>query len=210
MLIFDTKRLRLLGKKWRNHLSEYPIPFVTEVLQMAGIVHFSKDIPEIYIMRAAARGKAVHLSCEMIDLNRECGTSDFQPYVDAYLDFKAQENFTPTLIEHEIRGESRGMRFVGRCDRTGILHGKETVLDIKTSSVPSKSWPIQTSAYALGLWGTGYSEIKSRAVVHLRKTGKYKLFIYDNPIDDLVWEEALTETYRQMMSGVKLPSEFRK
>jgi len=113
------------------------------------------------------------------------------------------------LIEHEIRGEHAGMRYVGMCDRTGVIEGKEFVLDIKTSYAPEKSWPIQLAAYARGMWGANYSRAYGRAVLHLKKTGKYRLLIYSDYLDDAVWEAALTMAHWKIRNGAKLTSTLR-
>jgi hypothetical protein len=71
------------------------------------------------------------------------------------------------LIEYRAVGCVQELRFGFCVDRLGMVNGARILLDLKTSSKPSRSWPIQTVAYALGL---GCFEVR-RAVVHMAKDG---------------------------------------
>jgi hypothetical protein len=162
---------------------------VSEVLQLSGISDFS-GIPEYMLSRARERGEIVHNACEALDKGQEVSSdcSKYFGYVAAYRQFKLDYDFSPTLVEYEIRGEN----WCGRCDRVGDIEGKEWVLDLKASYEPSLSWRVQTAAYAIGLWGEKYRKSKNkRAVVHLHEDASYDLLIYEDPIDELLWKVAL-------------------
>lgn len=191
--------------------SELAIPFVTETLEMAGIVDVSafSRIPATVLEKARERGNIVHRCTEAIDRGEAYDAADYAGYIEAYQTFKRERSFVPLLIEHEIRGSIDGMRFVGMCDRVGYLNGVETVIDIKSSYKPASSWPIQTAAYAWGMWGEFHRESRKRAVVFLKKTGEYELLVHNQHSDNVIWKFALAITYWKMRHGEKLRSKLR-
>lgn len=57
------------------------------------------------------------------------------------------------------------------------------ILDLKTSAKPSKTWPLQGSAYAYMARQSGY-DIKSIHFLHLNRHGKKPhLYVYDDQFD---------------------------
>lgn len=178
------------------------IPWVTDVLVIAGVVDFG-NAPDWALMRARRRGKVVDAACLAFDKGEPVNPNvkEFLNYLHAWREFKRDHKVEIESFGEEIRGECNGLRFVGYCDRIAVIDGRRTMLDIKSTYKPSKSWPLQLSAYALGKWGENYSLDKYRANVHLKKEGKYKLVWQENPEDDQKWVEALTKAHRMIESG---------
>jgi hypothetical protein len=165
------------------------IPSVTQVLALSGISDVSRIPPHI-LERAAAIGTAVHVACELLDqddLDLESVDPQLTGYVLAYQKFRVETGFVPELVEHRAVGVLSGLYYGFCVDRLGYLNGERIILDLKTSSKPYPSWPIQTVAYALGL---GCGEVR-RAAVKLAKDGSYQLLEHADVHDAHTWEAAL-------------------
>lgn len=177
------------------------VPSVTQVLSLAGISDVS-GIPAHILERARDIGTQVHVATELLDQD-DLDIDSLDPqiigYVAAYQKFRTETSFTPDFIEH--RGVSQLYRYGFCIDRIGQLEGKATILDLKTSSRPQKSWQIQTAAYALGL---GQFSEYERAVVHLAKDGTYKLLRHEESGDDSIWSSALIVAHWKLKNGTKL------
>lgn len=151
---------------------------VTHVLYpFSGLQAIDPDI----VANAARRGTKVHQICEgIVQGLGEIGVDDETwGYVESFkkwwgdgLDVAAmEERFWDD--ELHITGQ---VDFIIR-EETGL-----TIVDIKTSSRPSKTWQAQGSAYAYLAKKTGY-DINKIIFLHLNKHGKEPK-LYEYPIDD--------------------------
>jgi hypothetical protein len=124
-------------------------PGVTTVLKVAGL------IDDQWCTEAARRrGSAVHAACHYLDEDdlpeSWLESSPHAGYVRAWLKFKVQTGFRPSLIEHRVFHKKLG--YCGTLDRAGSFRSSEpsepdTVLDIKTGE--AQRWHrIQLAAYA--------------------------------------------------------------
>lgn len=152
--------------------------------------------PEI-VARAAQRGTKVHKICEaIIEGLGELGIDDeTRPYVES---FKKWWNKGHDVIEIERRFWCDRLCVTGQIDL--IINTSEglAIVDLKTSSAPSKTWKAQGSAYAYLAKKAGL-DIKKIYFLHLLKTGK-EAKIHEYPVDDgfffsifRVWEHFFGE-----------------
>jgi hypothetical protein len=182
------------------------IPSVSQVLELSGISDVS-GVPEHLLRRAAERGTAVHLACEYLDeddLDLESLTPEVMPYVVAYQKFREDYHFKAELIEHQMIGESEGLRYGMRFDRVGTFNGEERILlDIKTASRAQSSWTIQTAAYVLGFSAVDTHQAPGRAVVHLAKDGSYRVLLHTLDSDFDIWRSALMVAHWRLANGAK-------
>lgn len=132
-------------------LSGVVLPSITQVLQITGIVDFSK-VPPMILAASQQFGTACHKATELYDL----GTLDFatldealRPYLDNWIYFKEKYGFKPLIIEKPMA--SRIYRFAGTPDRLGEIDGKQVIVEIKTSYELSKATALQTAAQGI-LW----------------------------------------------------------
>ncbi len=133
-------RLDAEHKYW---LGEKELISVTTALKEAGLIDTTWFTPE-----AAERGTAVHLACEQMDL----GTLNYRPissehlgFLDAYARFFAEAKPVWSTVEEQVCDATVG--YAGTLDRSGLLNGVWTVLDIKTG--PPAPWHgLQLAAYA--------------------------------------------------------------
>jgi hypothetical protein len=151
---------------------------VTQVLYpFSGLQNLDQDI----IMHAAERGSKVHKICEGIVAGLgEIGVEDETwGYVES---FKLWWNLGVHVIEVEKRFWDDDLQVTGQIDF--IINTPEglAIVDIKTSSRPSKTWPVQGAAYAYLAKRAGY-DIKKIFFLHLNKHGKEPK-LYEYAIDD--------------------------
>jgi len=162
------------------------IPSVTQVLEEAGLCDLS-GIPEAVLERKRLIGSEVHQACQFIDEGADVEVDEaVQPYVYAYEAFLTDTGFKPTLIEHQMVANVRGMHYGMTLDRVGTIGQQEWLLDLKTSYDRQDHWPIQTAAYSVGIAHEG-----KRGVLWLRKSGKYELIEHTDADDAELFLAAL-------------------
>jgi len=136
--------------------------------------------PEI-VAHAAERGTKVHKICEGIiqGLGEISVDDETKPYVES---FKKWWEKGHEVLFMERRFWCDDIGITGQVDL--ILNTAEglAIVDLKTSSQPSKTWPAQGSAYAYLAKKSGL-DIKKIFFLHLLRTGN-EARVYDYPIDD--------------------------
>jgi len=133
------------------------------------------------LAHAAARGTKVHKICEGIvsGLGDIGVDEETRPYVESFQKWweKGVE-----VIEMEKRFWDDVNQITGQVDLIINTPDGLAVVDIKTSSRPSKTWQAQGSAYAYLAKLVGY-DIKKIFFLHLSKHGKEPKII-EYPVDD--------------------------
>lgn len=168
------------------------IPSVTQVLKGAGLVNLD-FVNEDLLAEKADLGKKVHLTTELFDngtLDIDFLHPTLKAYLDSWIKFKADFNFTPTDIELQLFHKL--YRFAGRVDRVGLANGVLTLVDIK-SGIHTKTHAIQTAAYTL-LYNQDKKkgeQIKKRFTVYVKPEG-YKVEENKGANDQNIFLAALT------------------
>lgn len=108
-----------------------------------------RSIPIEVLANACERGTKVHGYCNAIleglwipDIEPE-----YKPYVDAFEKWLNERK--PKILSVSKRLYDDVKRFTGEFDLIVELDGAPYILDIKTSSAPSKAWPVQLAAYEM-------------------------------------------------------------
>jgi hypothetical protein len=151
---------------------------VTNVLYpFSGLQSIDADILE----HAAERGTKVHKICEGIMAGLgEIGVEDETwGYVES---FKKWWEKGVDLVLMEERFWDDDLELTGQVDMIIKTEEGLAIVDIKTSSKPSKTWEAQGSAYAYLAKKSGY-DIKKIFFLHLNKHGKEPK-LYEYPVDD--------------------------
>jgi len=147
---------------------------VTTVLYpFSGLQHINQDV----LAYAAERGTKVHQICEAIASGLgEIGVDDETwGYVES---FKQWWNQGIDVVEMEKRFWDDELHITGQVDFIIKTGDGLAIVDLKTSSRPSKTWQVQGSAYAFLAKNAGYN-ITKIIFVHLNKHGKApKLYEY--------------------------------
>lgn len=148
------------------------LPRVTEILQpFSGYDSVDPGI----LMRAAARGTRVHAICageakgawvpdSMIE-------AELLGYVQSYRKWKEAQVKSFLLIEKRFQDEVAG--FTGQLDfLVEGSDGRTYLVDLKTSSRPQKTYPLQMAAYKYLLEQHGI-EVFGTILVYLDKEGEF-------------------------------------
>jgi len=140
-----------------------------------------RDIDPSVVAHAAERGTKVHKICEAIASGvPPLGIEDeVWGYVES---FKKWFETADPIVEMEKRFWCDDLQVTGQVDFILDTPDGLAIIDLKTSSQPSKTWMAQGSAYAYLAKKAGY-DIKKVYFVHLNKHGKPPK-VYDYPMDD--------------------------
>ncbi len=174
------------------------LPSVTQLL--APIKPDFSMVPRDTLEAKRALGVAVHLACELDDLE-ELDDDSTDPgvmaYVAAWRRFKVET--AATVLANERRLFHPTLRFAGTVDRVAdISLGRDAarsvwVLDLKTGDEPHPSYGVQLAGYALLLNAAAASvpAVFRRGTVHLRDDGTYRLHSFNNPNDEAAFMACL-------------------
>jgi hypothetical protein len=137
---------------------------ITRILALAGVTDFSWVDEE-----ARWRGSEVHRMAELHDKGRLASCPErLDGYMHALCAFEEQTGFIPTHIEHKVQSKVLGIR--GRIDRAGLMKGKRTIVDFKTSAInPAVGLQLVLGGHLLnGAW-------HQRIAVQLKPDGTYSM-----------------------------------
>lgn len=136
---------------------------------------------------------------------------------EAWAEFRRETGFNPRIIEEQYIAEVNGMSYGLTVDREGIMGGRPTIVEIKTTVNVERWFAIQTAGYALGVpnpeeRASGYMSprhlfaFRRRIVVQLFEDGSYKKHDFKEPGDAEVFISSLHVTRWKLDHGTK----FRK
>ncbi len=146
-----------------------------------------KAIPLEILVKASTRGTKIHEYCTtymrnlwVMDIEPE-----YLPYFDAFRQWFREE--VDHVVHTSVRLYDDVKRFTGEFDMIVKLKNSSafSLIDIKTSSSPSKAWPIQLAAY-VDLCRTNGYQVDRHFNLHLKRK------------KEAVWEE--TEGKKVMIS----------
>ncbi len=151
---------------------------VTNILYpFSGLDKIDVDI----VAHAAERGTKVHKICEgIISGIGEVGVDDETwGYVES---FKKWWEKGVEVVKMEERFWDDDLCITGQVDLIIKIDEHLVIVDLKTSSRPSKTWPAQGAAYAYLARKSGY-DVRRIFFLHLNKHGKEPK-MYEYPVDD--------------------------
>lgn len=136
--------------------------------------------PEI-VAHAAERGTKVHKICEgIVQGLGELGVDEeTRPYVESFKQWW-QKGWDVVMIEKRFWCDK--LQLTGQVDFIIRTPDGLAIVDMKTSSKPSDTWPAQGSAYAYLAKEAGH-DIKKIFFLHLLKSGR-EAKTYEYPVDD--------------------------
>lgn len=156
---------------------------VTEALAIAGLVDFSGINQEI-LDAASERGRLVHAWTAAFDLVStdsvkeaifdSAPTEVMTPYIDAFMQFRQDCDYVPTLVEHSMASERWG--FAGTLDRYCQVNGENAIVDLKTGAAVQDWVGLQLAGYEILLKDTqNIDDHIKRYSLRLGGDGKYNL-----------------------------------
>jgi PD-(D/E)XK nuclease superfamily len=136
---------------------------VTDVLEpFSGL----QNVPAHILNKAAVRGTYVHDRIDAI-VNGMGFRGPLAPEWEGYVTSFLKWNSDPTGFHKPLRFFCDELKITGECD---AIYGESVLIDFKTSAQESKSWKLQTSAYAYLARKAGYA-VNMTWVIHLNKDG---------------------------------------
>ncbi len=156
------------------------VPSVTQIL--SPMLDFSMVRQDVLI-RAQQLGTAVHRMTELYDkddLDIDSLSGELRPYLSGWIRFKTECEFEPATIETRIYHPLHG--FSGTSDRTGLIRGRMSVIDIKKMATLGPVIGIQLAAYQ-ALHSLDGPKILDRYALGLRQDGTYRLKPYADRLD---------------------------
>lgn len=182
---------------WHNNVQ---VPGVTSILSpLKDYSMVDKDV----LAAASERGKYVHLCTELYDrdeLDLESPDLLHRGYVEAWVKFRRETGFIPTVIEQKVFHPTHF--YAGTLDREGYFSfGPEKddlfTLDIKTvSGKLTNEVGIQLIAYQearrIELTKANAPTPTKRIAIQLREDGTYRRYNYESKNDFAVFLSLLT------------------
>lgn len=169
-----------------------PVPGVTSVLDP---LQKLDDIPPEVLAAAAEFGTHVHQACHLHnldDLDWDALDPRLAVYVEGYRNFLADTGFH--VVHSEKRVGSKRCGYAGTLDLFGVLRGRPSMIDIKSTAALPRTVGPQTAAYSEALTETTGEKAKARYCLHLGPhlgARAYKLVELKNPQDFTVFVSAL-------------------
>ena len=164
------------------------VPSVSEITRFISREVYG-DVVQFRLDHAADRGQKVHRACEQLDrFNSVEVTTDIEPYVRAYIQFRKDMKPQWSKIEHAMHSPALG--FAGTIDRYGNMTEKRVILDIKSSyKVEKPMVTAQLNGYDI-LCEENELPVDELWILHLKPDGTYKLI--QIPIDATTFMACLT------------------
>jgi len=155
------------------------IKCVSNIVHANGLSDFSMIDP-VHLQWTMARGKAIHLACELYDngnLDESTIDDEVMPYFEGWVKYIEKEKPVFTGIERRVY--SKLWQYCGTVDRIT----DNTIKDIKTvNTVSGLSCKAQTALYQIAYEEETGIKIKQREVIHL-VPGDYKIITYKDKSD---------------------------
>ncbi len=128
-----------------------------------------EKIDQSIVAHAAARGTKVHQICEGI--MQGLGEIDVDEETKGYVEsFKKWWELGHEVVAMEQRFWDDDLELTGQVDLIIRVPEGLAIVDLKTSSKPSKTWPAQGAGYAYLARKSGY-DINEIYFIHLNKWG---------------------------------------
>lgn len=164
----------------RYELDGEMIPSVSRIIEPMSTKAYD-SIPEYVLMRAAAKGSAVHEAIENYNLFGEIDIpSEYSGYMDAYTLWF--ETFNPEVVRCELPTWHKFMRYAGTVDMLCKINDQLFLVDFKTSTkLIDKTYRLQLEAYRQALRSQGI-EVEQKYVLHLKANGVFEFVPYE--LDD--------------------------
>jgi hypothetical protein len=146
-----------------------PVPSVTEILSsVLGNPYQGLPDAEFYM----ERGQAVHACAALIAKKKEF---DHDPKIDGQVSAIRLffSTIKPVVIAVEQRVESRLYQYAGTLDMVAMIDGTMTIIDWKSSLLPTMA--LQLAGYAIAWEEIGGAKIKAGYGVEIRADGQYRM-----------------------------------
>lgn len=184
------------------------VPSVTNILTFEGLANYD------FVKNRDAHmelGKFVHMATQFHDegtLDPKSISKEVEPYLQAYIDFKADNNIKKKdIVSNEVPLYSEPLMFAGIPDRVIKMDEEFVVFDIKKGK-PFPHTGLQLAGYKI-LWdvrqfrGKPLAKIRLRYALQLMPTGRYKTELYSGKSEDMtIFRSALNMVHYKLRKGL--------
>lgn len=171
IVVPDLPELEFEDESHTYRLLGLVIPSVSAIMEPLSAAKY-RGINETTLNNAANKGTAVHNSIEnYIKFEIDDVPPEHRGYFEAFLDW--WNTYQPKVVGSELKIYHKLMRYGGTIDMLVYIDGVLTLVDIKTTAALSDmTCGVQLEAYSQALKSHGI-EIERKAILHLKKDGKY-------------------------------------
>jgi CRISPR/Cas system-associated exonuclease Cas4 (RecB family) len=113
--------------------------------------------------------------------NRHCGKHTIMRYMNSFLEWKRTHEITPIFMEKHLVTDDFG----GTVDFYGIVDGKKTVIDFKTSKRVYSSMFLQLAAYCIMLEEKGH-KVEQVGIIIVNEEGYNEKFITRKQLNEYI------------------------
>jgi hypothetical protein len=170
------------------------VPSVSDLLKPIDLVAL-ENIPPQYLAIASERGTRVHEACEFIDLygydewleSESDENIDISGYVDAYVRFKEEIDYTPYNVEEAFFSPT--MNVCGTIDRICMVNGNRCIVDLKSGKMITLQRAEAQLSFYKRLWEENHTDkpIKKLYILQLANDSTYKFV-------EIKYNEKIVET----------------
>jgi len=182
-------------------MSEEIRPNFSRVSEILSMYSDYDSISPLVLDKAAERGSEIHGLCQLYAEDGIRLPSPHNGYVEGFIKWFDREVEECLQLEQRLYCDT--YEITGQFDMLVRLKTKQLfIVDIKTCAAKHDTWPLQLAAYAylLGEHQKRDHKFYNRAVLHLKKDGKYGFYDYPR-------READMDLF---MSALKLHRFFKK
>jgi len=173
------KDLYFDSEKHEYYYKGEKVPCVSDILSMIDTIAM-RGVPQRNIQNAGEKGKRIHEQIEdycygVLEINEEWQEEncDIEPYIQAFMQWAKDTDFTPYLCEEPLYGENT--RVAGTIDLLYRRNGKLVLTDNKTAKTLSKlRCTIQLNIYRLN-WNDAHEEkVNDLSILQIKDNGEYR------------------------------------
>lgn len=174
------------------------VPSVTTILKIlnkpflqkwANIMGFKRQKIEDILEKSSIIGTMVHKIIEAYLMNKQYVHIPLKHqtrelamcYLNSFIEWKQTHNVEPEFMEKKLSSK----KFGGTVDYYGMVDGKHTILDFKTSKKPYSSMFLQLAAYCIMLEEQGY-KVEQAAIIIVNDSGYNEKFISREDLEEYI------------------------
>jgi hypothetical protein len=201
---------KIQGGTFNTDLHEYIdnegvwIPSLTQTLSIARYSNYD-DVDPLVLRNAANRGTRCHWHTECYDTDGDMPPAwtpeEEKIRFEGYREWKLREGFVPEKVEFPLIFSVYGMKCACTVDRVGLLNGVRSIVELKFTYSPSKSWGIQLAAQEMAITNSTTIGGYQRVVCHVNSKGKARSIPHRDPYDAQRFIFALGVVYTRMALG---------
>lgn len=207
---------QIKGGTFDTDLHEYKtnegvwVPSLTQTLSLVKYSNY-EGVPVETLRNAADRGTRCHWLTECYDSDGDVPApwtpEEEKIRFEGYREWKEREKFIPEKVEFPLIFSVYGMLCACTVDRIGLLNGIRSIVELKFTYSPSKTWGIQLAAQEMAITDSVNIGGYQRIVCHVDSKGRAWSIPFRDSMDAQRFTFALGVVYTRMSLGHKIRKE---